>query len=101
MFLTTDYFSEIITCCRKSPIGKQLPTALYVHVSAINSLDVKIQDYEKKARLTEEVERATIIKISTDKPIVSYLFYPDFDHDPHPALTLSIVINLDTEQVSY
>ncbi|MDJ0598154.1 MAG: DNA phosphorothioation-associated putative methyltransferase [Crocosphaera sp.] len=101
MFLTTDYFNEIITCCKKSSIGKQLPTALYVHGSAITSLDITLQEYEKKARLTEEVATATIIKFNTDKPIISYLFYPQFDTDPHPALTLSIVVNLDTEQVSY
>ena len=41
MFLTTDDFREIITCCKKSSIGKQLPTALYVHISAINSLDIR------------------------------------------------------------
>lgn len=101
MFLTTDYFSEIIFCCKKSTIGKQLPTALYVHVSAIEHLDLRLQEYEKKARLTENIEGATIIKFNTDKPIISYLFYPQFDHNPHPALTLSIVINLDTEQVNY
>ncbi|CCQ65008.1 hypothetical protein CWATWH0402_5201 [Crocosphaera watsonii WH 0402] len=48
MFLTTDYFSEIVTCCKKSPIGKQLPTALYVHISAIDSLEIILQEYEKK-----------------------------------------------------
>ena len=101
MFLTTDYFKEIIYCCKKSAIGKQLPTALYVHVSAIDALDVRLQEYEKKARLTEDIKGATIIKFSTDKPIISYLFYPQFDHDPHPELTLSIVVNLDTEQISY
>ncbi|MDJ0508254.1 MAG: DNA phosphorothioation-associated putative methyltransferase [Crocosphaera sp.] len=101
MFLTTDYFKEIIYCCKKSSIGKQLPTALYVHVSALDVLDLRLQEYEKNARLTEEIEDATIIKFSTDKPLVSYLFYPEFDHDPHPELTLSIVINLDTEKISY
>ncbi|MGK7938664.1 MAG: DNA phosphorothioation-associated putative methyltransferase [Crocosphaera sp.] len=101
MFLTTDYFKEIIYCCKKSSIGKQLPTALYIHVSAINSLDVRLQEYEKKARLTEDIEEATLIKFSTDKPIISYLFYPQFDSDPHPELTLSIVVNLDTEKVNY
>ena len=101
MFLTTDYFSEIVTCCKKSPIGKQLPTALYVHISAIDSLEIILQEYEKKAKLTEKIEGATIIKFATDRPTISYLFYPDFDSDPHPALTLSIVVNLDTEKVSY
>ncbi|MGK7879953.1 MAG: DNA phosphorothioation-associated putative methyltransferase [Crocosphaera sp.] len=101
MFLTTDYFKEIIICCKKSSIGKQLPTALYVHISAIDSLDIRLQEYEKKARLTEKIEGATIIKFATDKPTISYLFYPEFDNDPHPALSLSIVVNLDTEQISY
>ena len=62
MFLTTDYFSEIITCCKKSIIGKHLPNALYVHVSAIEFLDTRLQEYEKEARLTDKIEGATIIK---------------------------------------
>ena len=101
MFLTTDYFNQIVTCCKNSTIGKHLQTALYVHVSAINGLDLSLQEYEKQARITEDIEGATLIKFSTDKPKISYLFYPKFDIDPHPELTLSIVVNLDTKQISY
>ena len=101
MLLTTDYFQEIIDCCQQSSIGKQLPNALYVHTSAINSLHSSLQEYEEKARVTDEIKEATIIKFSTDKPKISYLFYPEFDSNPHPKLTLSIVVNLETKQTSY
>ncbi|GBF82946.1 DNA phosphorothioation-associated putative methyltransferase [Aphanothece sacrum] len=101
MFLKTDYFNTIINCCQNSPIGKQLPNALYVHVSAITSLDPILQEYEINARITEDIKAATLIKISTDKPKISYLFYPNFDDDPHPALTLSIVVDLQNNKANY
>lgn len=101
MFVTTDYFNEIIDCCQNSFIGKQLPNALYVHVSAIKALDLRLQEYEQQARITEDIKAATIIKFSTQKPQISYLFYPEFDSSPHPALTLSIIVNLETKQINY
>ncbi|MEA5511496.1 DNA phosphorothioation-associated putative methyltransferase [Crocosphaera sp. UHCC 0190] len=101
MFPTTDYFNEIIHHCQNSSIGKQLPNALYVHRSAINYLELILQEYEQKARITDDIEQATIVKFNTDKPKISYLFYPNFDLDPHPELTLSIVVNLETQQASY
>ena len=101
MFLTTDYFNTIIDRCQNSQIGKILPNALYIHTSAIAFLDPILQEYEQQARVTEEIKQATLVKLSTDKPKISYLFYPDFDLDPHPALTLSIVVDLQTQQTNY
>ncbi len=101
MFLTTDYFNTIIDRCQNSKIGKILPNALYVHTKAIAFLDPILQEYENKARTTPEIHQATLVKFSTDKPKISYLFYPDFDSDPHPTLTLSIVVDLQTQQTTY
>ncbi|HAC63957.1 MAG TPA: DNA phosphorothioation-associated methyltransferase [Cyanothece sp. UBA12306] len=101
MFLTTDYFNTIIELCQNSKIGKKLPNALYLHTNAIACLDPILQEYEQQARVTEEIKQATLVKFSTDKPKISYLFYPDFDLDPHPALTLSIVVDLQTQQANY
>lgn len=39
----------------------------------------------------------TIVKIQLHQPQISYLGYPGFDTDPHPALAFSIVVNLDTQ----
>ena len=93
---------EIVRLCQNSAVGKLLPTALYVHISALQDLDPLLQSYEQHARSAEiDLEEANIVKFSTDKPKISYLFYPDFDRDPHPALKCSIVVNAQTLEVSY
>lgn len=73
--------------CQQSLIGKKLPNALYVHISAIENLDPPLrQHYEKFSQIIATgMEGANIIKFHSDRPKISYLFYPDFDTDPHPA----------------
>ena len=47
------------------------------------------------------VEDANVVKLHRRIPQVSYLAYPHFDRDPHPALTGSLVVHLRTLQVRY
>ncbi len=92
----------IVQACKRSPIGKLLPDALYVHISALTALEQVLQQYEIFARSTySQADTPTIVKFSTRKPEISYLFYPDFDTDPHPALKASIQVDLETLQVTY
>ncbi len=91
-----DNFTLIVQLCQVSPIGKLLPGALYVHREALHQLDPILQNYEQQARINQHLSEATIIKFSTDKPKISYLFYPDFDREPHPVLTKSLVVDLGT-----
>ena len=99
--VTPEKFSTIVASCKKSTIGKRLPNALYVHSNALSKLDSVLRDYEALARkLVDNLDRATIIKLGIDRPKVSYLYYPDFDSEPHPQLHQSIVVDLVTEQVS-
>lgn len=91
---------QVAALCQRSPVGKLLPDALYVHYSALKVLDPKLQAYEKQARqLAALSEEATLIKFSTRKPTISFLFYPEFDRDPHPTLQASIQVNLSTQAV--
>lgn len=100
MLCSFDEFSAIASICRHSKVGKLLPDALYVHVSALQTLDPLLQNYESQARqITSLVEEATLVKFSIEKPTISYLIYPDFDTDPHPALKVSIQVNLQTHEV--
>jgi DNA phosphorothioation-associated putative methyltransferase len=48
-----------------------------------------------------QVEGANIIKLHRDEPRVSYLSYPDFEIDPHPALQSSLTVQLQTFRVKY
>ncbi|MDB9305708.1 DNA phosphorothioation-associated putative methyltransferase [Nodularia spumigena CS-591/12] len=90
------------TACEKSKIGKHTRGALYVHVSALAALDPLLRIYESCAsRTIGRVDGATLIKYNIDKPQISYLFYPEFDSDPHPALKASITIDLKTLYITH
>ena len=99
--VTLEKFSEIVSTCQKSNIGKKLPNALYVHTCALSDLDPVLQDYENRARsLANNIDSATLVKFGIDRPKISYLYYPDFDRDPHPKLEKSIIVDLKSEEVS-
>lgn len=86
---------EIAKACRKSKLGKFVGNALYIHVSALNELAPILRVFEGAASRTfGRLDEVTIIKLRADKPKVSYLYYPDFDTDPHPALHSSMQANL-------
>lgn len=80
---------------RSSRIGKQTPSALYIHRTALAELPPLLQVFEGCARvLAGTVAHANIIKLSVTEPQVSYLAYPAFDRDAHPTLHSSVTVNL-------
>jgi DNA phosphorothioation-associated putative methyltransferase len=86
--------------CQRSTIGKLLPDDLYVHRSALDSLEPILRIYEGCGRaFLGEVEEANIVKIHRRSGKLSYLVYPLFDHDPHPALLRCVKLNLRTRQI--
>ncbi|MGI0481729.1 DNA phosphorothioation-associated putative methyltransferase [Geminocystis sp. CENA526] len=87
-------FTEICRLAKESQIGKHLPNNLYVHISALIFLDNILQDYEKTARELINNTDFDLVKFNLEEPKISYLFYPDFDTNPHPALQKSIIVNL-------
>ncbi|MEB3336589.1 MAG: DNA phosphorothioation-associated putative methyltransferase, partial [Leptolyngbyaceae bacterium] len=88
--------------CQSSPIGKELSNSLWVHVSAIEALDPLLRLYEGCAsRTIGRPEEANVIKFHLRQPKISYLVYPNFDSDPHPALQTSMQIDLRDLHVSY
>lgn len=102
MSINQDNFSNIVEICQKSPYGKRLPDALYLHVSTLQSLEPVLQSYELLFReLIPQDYSFTLIKFNTDLPKISYLFYPDFETDPHPALVSSVIVNLETQQANF
>lgn len=87
--------SSIFMSARSSPVGKQTPTALYVHRSALAELPPILQVYEGCARvLSGTVDQANLIKLSVSHAQVSYLSYPRFDRDAHPTLSSAVTVNL-------
>lgn len=94
---------EIINeACLKSPVGKCTPDALYVHRSALPSLPPVLRVYEGCARAyIGTVEGANIVKLSRSKAQVSYLYYPNFESDPHPPLAASLIVPLQSFHIRY
>lgn len=83
--------------CRKAPVGKQTTPALYIHLSGLSSLPPVLRVYEGCARAyVGTVEEANVIKLHRDEPRISYLSYPTFESDPHPALSISLTVHLQT-----
>jgi hypothetical protein len=93
--------AEIIdAACKRSPIGKLLPDALYVHRESLDYLEPVLRVYEGCGRAyIGGVEGANLIKIHRYSGKVSYLVYPDFEKDPHPALTRSVKLDMRARQL--
>ena len=73
--------------CGKSPVGKILPDALYVHISATHHLAPVLRIMIELAKRTiGDPEDINLIKIARKGEKVSFLVYKDFDDDPHPEL---------------
>jgi DNA phosphorothioation-associated putative methyltransferase len=93
--------AAIDEACKRSSIGKLLPDDLYVHRSALDTLEPLLRVYEGCGRAyLGEIEGANIIKIHRRSGKLSYLVYPDFETDPHPALLRSIRLCLRTRQLN-
>ncbi len=94
--------AAIDQACRASAAGKLTHEALYVHTSVLPRLTPLLRVYEGCGRaLTGAVDRANIVKLNRIEPKVSYLAYPDFDRDPHPALAASVRADLRSLDIKY
>jgi DNA phosphorothioation-associated putative methyltransferase len=93
---------RIDDACRTASVGKLMPNALYIHATALSNLPPVLRVYEGCARtFIGAVEGANIIKLHRDTPQVSYLAYPEFERNPHPALAASLIVHLQTFRIQY
>ncbi|HEV2393980.1 MAG TPA: hypothetical protein VG146_16630 [Verrucomicrobiae bacterium] len=79
------------------PYGKRLPTALYVHREGLatvgGSLGELLAQIVARYQVTAQFNLA---KFRTDELKLSFLAYPEFESDPHPALKHAVTIDLAT-----
>ena len=88
--------------CRKATVGKLTPEALYVHITSVDQLPPLLRVYEGCARnYIGQVDDANIVKLHREKPQISYMFYPDFDTNPHPALEGLFKVKLGALDIFY
>lgn len=95
MLMATGQMDNIRAIVRQSPVGKTSPTALYVHVDAERYLHALLRLYAAcGAMVAGRPPETTILKLRHDRAGVSFLFYPSFDRDPHPAIESSLSVDL-------
>ena len=94
---TTEYRKALDTL----PYGKRLPGAVYlldpVEDSRITSL-LRITVAELRKRLEIDLS-FNLLKFHTASPKISFLAYPDFEKDPHPALVEAVIVDLVTGKI--
>ena len=79
------------------PYGKRLPTALYVHREGLVNLGGNLGAVLDRVVARYQVSTEfNLVKFRSDELKLSFLAYPDFESDPHPALRHAIAIDLTT-----
>ncbi|PWW65625.1 DNA phosphorothioation-associated putative methyltransferase [Actinokineospora spheciospongiae] len=85
-----------------SAVGKQTPTALYVHSSALFHIPPVLRVLEGCARaFVGVVPGANVVKLHRDESRVSYFSYPEFGRVPHPTLATAVTVDLKSRTVDF
>ncbi|NLS94827.1 MAG: DNA phosphorothioation-associated putative methyltransferase [Planctomycetaceae bacterium] len=88
--------------CQRAGVGQLVDNALIVHRSALDGLEPILRIYEGCARaLVGEIDEANVIKLHRLSGKVSYLSYPDFERNPHPALRQRVKVTLPTLSIDF
>ena len=77
-------------------LGKQTPTACYLHRSYLTALPETMQKiiFSLDSVIAKQINW-NILKIYKQEPKLSFLYYPDFEDESYPALDASLVIDLE------
>ncbi len=81
-------------------VGKRVSGDLYVHKSALSSLDTEQKTFVSDALKATKGQKVTwnVVRISNYN--VAFLDYQNFDDDPFPALTISARVDLIDNRLS-
>lgn len=81
--------------------GKRLPTAIYIfRPSDWTVIPAELAaTVERAMKATNPDSQWNLLKLHTDQVAITFLTYPNFDEDPHPALAEATKINLNTGAV--
>jgi DNA phosphorothioation-associated putative methyltransferase len=78
------------------PFGKRLPGAVYLidpgeDLRIPSLLRITVAELRKRLVIGPEFN---LLKFHTASPKISFLAYPDFEKDPHPALKEAVIVDL-------
>jgi hypothetical protein len=84
------------------PYGKKLPGALYIaRATDWSTLSPELAVTIERAIIASKPDPEwNLLKLHTDQVAISFLTYPDFDSDPHPALAEAVKINMNSGTIS-
>jgi DNA phosphorothioation-associated putative methyltransferase len=90
--------TEYRTTLDALPYGKRLPGAVYLidpgdPVAIPQLLRITVAELRKRLEIGPGFN---LLKFHTASPKISFLAYPDFEKDPHPAVRESIIVDLVT-----
>lgn len=98
-------FEDYQSAVQSLPYGKRLPRDVYLLRLEDSPLRGKLDELSSNVISKLEIgSEFNILKFRTDEFKMSFLSYPDFMDDPHPALAKSITIDLargKTREQSY
>jgi DNA phosphorothioation-associated putative methyltransferase len=85
---------------RQLKAGKRLPDAVYLHRSALSEVAAELRcEVTRAASAAIPDDDWRIVKLHENQFAISFLSYPEFNTDPHPALAEATKINLNTGTV--
>ena len=84
----------VANVCANCPVGKQLPSHLYVHRSAEDELPPLLRVLLFAGKEIVGELPYDLVKFAKDGRAISFLQYQSFDEDPHPALLRSVKVYL-------
>ena len=88
--------SELVdAACLRAKVGRLTSNALYLHRSAILSLEPILRVFEGCAKAyLGDVDDANVVKLHRFSGKVSYLVCPQFETHPHPPIRRTIKLSL-------
>ena len=92
--------AEYIQAISALTYGKRLPGAVYLFRPQPSDVPPELWASVRRAEAAAQPDPAwNLLKIHTNQFGFTFLSYPDFDDDPHPALAEATKINLNTGSV--
>lgn len=88
-------------CVESIHYGKRLPGATYVVRPRAEDFLPELWKTVCRAEIAAQPDPSwNLLKLHTDQVTITFLSYPEFDAEPHPALAEATKINLNTGSVS-
>jgi DNA phosphorothioation-associated putative methyltransferase len=82
------------------PYGKRLPDAIYIYRPETGSVSKALLAEIQRAEVAAHPpSNWNLLKLHINEVALTFLFYPHFESDPHPALAEATKINLNTGSI--